>query len=471
MYYTRYMPRKKTHILEKAARTDGFANVFTGLGYAARDKRLNACSSGMVALPEQELQALYAGNDLAQIIASRPATDGFREWITIDTPDDPDVGEWAMQRLDELKAKRHCIQAQTYAYAFGGACILLGTDDGQDPSMPLNVKVLPKRGIPWMTVYDRFELQVDGYYSTVDRYGEPEYYRVRSSGLDAPPSGSGRIHESRLIRFHGAETTRQYRRQYFQGWDASVFQRLIDRLRGYETAWDSAEALMQDFAQAVYKIKGLAELLSEGGEAAVIARLQTVDASRSILRSVLIDADAEDFSRQQTPMSGLPELLDRWMYRLASAARMPVTILFGASPGGLGSNGEGEMRTWYDNVAAEQERIMSASMEQLVKRVLQSHPQGEPMSWKVRFNPLWQPSQAEELATRKVQAEIDQIYVQMDGGLTGQEVLDSRFGSGTYSFETQLDGKMRAMVAAAAQNEYENPTPAAPGSDGTDAGA
>ena len=57
--------------------------------------------------------------------------------------------------------------------------------------------------------------------------------------------------------------------------------------------------------------------------------------------------------------------------------------------------------------------------------------------WKIEFNPLWQPTEAEVVETRNKQADTDMKYIQA-GVLTPEEVAISRFGGDEYSSETIL---------------------------------
>jgi hypothetical protein len=72
-----------------------------------------------------------------------------------------------------------------------------------------------------------------------------------------------------------------------------------------------------------------------------------------------------------------------------------------------------------------------------------------PESFSFEFNPLYQQSQKEIIETRKMQAEIDEIYMTR-GVYSAFEVAESRFETGEYSFETSLQdnpGEMHRVSA------------------------
>jgi len=62
---------------------------------------------------------------------------------------------------------------------------------------------------------------------------------------------------------------------------------------------------------------------------------------------------------------------------------------------------------------------------------------GIPKKWSIRFNPLWQLTDAEIAEARLTQARSDSMYIKM-GSVTPDEIRQSRF-HGEYSFETQVE--------------------------------
>jgi phage-related protein (TIGR01555 family) len=233
-------------------------------------------------------------------------------------------------------------------------------------------------------------------------------------------------------------------------------------MRDFEAACTSAGVLVVDFAQAVYKMTGLAELIAQGKDQQVVSRMRVVEESRSSARAIMIDA-AEDFERKATPITGLPELLDRFSTRLAAAADMPLTLLMGQSPGGLNATGESDIRFFYDRIRAAQERTLREPIERVCKILFRALGITEPESWSIHFRPLWQPTDAEQATARYTQAQTDQIYI-TNGVVSAEEIALARFGSEDGSFATVIDFKARELLEPAApppaQLESENADPA-----------
>jgi phage-related protein (TIGR01555 family) len=206
---------------------------------------------------------------------------------------------------------------------------------------------------------------------------------------------------------------------------------------------------MQDSYQGVFKIRGYMDMISAADTATQNApwiRYGLLDKNRSNARAVILDAENEEFERNTVSFGSMPEVLDRMSLNLAAACGIPVTLLMQQSPSGLNSTGENDVRKFYDTVKAEQENQIAPKLNMLVEALMLSSkgPTGgqELPGWSIQFPPLWQATEQEQADARKSQAETDAIYLQ-SGVLTAQEVADSRFGTGKYSFETNISNEIR----------------------------
>jgi phage-related protein (TIGR01555 family) len=461
-------------------RVDGWNNLLTGLGVPGRDKRLLTAYRASVGMGQAELEALFHGDDLVATVCGLPAEEMTREWIELTTPGDdeegktdPELARAVTQHLEVVGAQGAMAEGITWARLYGGSIVLLGADDGQDPTTPLREDAI--RSLDWLTVLDRWDLTIVRRYEDPRgrRFGEPELYRINSTLTDTRGVALGdEVHASRVLRFDGAQTSRRRRRQN-GGWCDSVIDRVYEVLRDFNAGFGGASALLADFAQAVFKIKDLAQMLSHDEDDLVRQRLELLDYARSSCRAVPLDAESEDFSRQVTPIAGLPELLDRMMLRLSAATRMPVTLLMGRAPAGLNATGESDIRTWYDHVAAQQERELRPRLERLIRLVMLAKTgptRGrEPQNWSFAFRPLWQLPEGEVAQVRKTQAETDAIYLDR-GVLRPGEVASSRWGGDKWSMETVLDPEARQAAAEATGTTDPTSAPA-PGAIGPEAGA
>ncbi len=230
-----------------------------------------------------------------------------------------------------------------------------------------------------------------------------------------------------------------------------MFVRISKVLSDFHQTWGSAAILMQDFAQAVLKINGLADLIATNQDDVITRRAQALDMSRSVARMFLIDSE-EEFERKATPMTGMPEMLEKFALRLAAAAGMPVTLLMGQAPAGLNATGASDIRFFYDQIAARQTHQLSPKLQYLVRLVMRAKDSAsgsvEPDNWSIQFNPLWQLTDLEMADVRLKQAQADLIYLQ-NGCVSPAEIATSRFGGDEWSAVTQIDFENRSAMAPA----------------------
>src|SRR6185312_978190 len=338
-------------------RTDGWANQVTGVG-TMRDKRMSAVFSPDY-FTQPELELMYRGNDIAARIVDDAPKEMVRMGFEV-LSDDKDgaeaVNAAAGQGGDDseipaLPVLKEFEKALRHRRAFGGGAVLLGVDDGQDPIMPLDESRI--RSFTYLTAFTPEEMQPASRYTDPmhPKYGKPKVYRLipmiaASAGILGPDvkaiqpaSYQTLIHETRIIAFEGnIVSRRQQALSYNFGWGDGELARAWRVIRDFDTSWDGAAHLLQDFSQGVLKIKGLYQLVAstkDGDQNGVATRLMALDMMRSIARLIPVDADGEDFERKTTPLSGYPEMLDRFSNRVSAAARMPVSRLLGQAPAGL----------------------------------------------------------------------------------------------------------------------------------------
>lgn len=438
-----------TTIDPASVRLENWQNVMTRMGTSVDTTRYTV-PDGPRLLREEDLDRLFHGNDLAARIVAKPAEECFRRWFEISVgtgqPDDVARARTVQQTLESLNAQRVLAQAYETARLYGGAVVYMGVLDGQNPASPLGA--VGPNSIFLLEVFSRYELKIIELNSDLSdpNYGQPELFEFVRSPKDGNKSLLGRrIHASRCLVFPGAPTSRRQRERNDHWWN-SVLTPIYPVLRGYGTTWEAAERIMQDFSQVMIKWKDLGETMARpGGSDQFMNRLEIINRCRSVYGLLILDAEYEDYSRQTASIAGLPELLDRWVKRIAAAAEMPVTVLYGESPSGLNATGESDIQNWYATLQSRQQTILRPLVERLVRVVFQSTG-GEPDTWRFEWRPLWSPTDQQTVQTRYIQAQIDEKYVNMQAGLTGMEIVRSRFGGDSYSIETHIDGDVRQKM-------------------------
>jgi len=460
-------------------RGDGWSNVFTQVGDARRDRRFGARYARNF-VDELTAEEMWRGDDMAaRIIETAPKVqlrNGFSVSVSalgmrqasqpyaehIDGLETKGAEEGMRALLDDLGVTANAIKAGQYARAYGGAALLMGVDDGQT-NLELPVRENTVRAIRYLVVLRPREIWPIRWNTNPlsGGYGQPTAYQVRREVSGGGASGQGFVvHASRVIRFDGIAVSRRATTEN-RGWGDSALNRLVEPLSDFQLSFAAVPTLISDFAQGVYKLKGLAELFMANEDDVVTKRIQNLDMARSVLRSLVIDAE-DDFARQQTPVAGLAELLDRVATRFAAAAQMPVSLLFGEAPAGLNATGAANTRWWYDDQEADRELTLRPRLNKLVRLIFLSSegPTAgvEPERWTIKFEPLWKATEAEVAEIRSKVASADKSYVDA-GVLTPEEVAISRFGGDAWSMDTHIDLDARSVQVEAAEMQPVEPEP------------
>jgi phage-related protein (TIGR01555 family) len=445
-------------IASKYLTLDGWKNILTGLGMMGRDKRMGA-DVEFQRMDQRTAETLYACDDMAAKIVNTLPEEMIREGFIIkhDGKDYPTLNADIMNVLDDIGAIARIEEGLKWGRMYGGAGSLIGIDDGRDASEPVDLGSIKR--VEFLNNMNRWELhplsiQQD---PTYKNFGMPEEYRLQ------PAMGGAtllHVHHSRILRWNGAGLPRrlQIENNY---WDDSVLNRVYNVIRNFQTSHDSVANLLQDFAQAVYKIKNLTEMIAMGKDDLVEKRLALVDRTRSIVNAIVLE-EGEDFDRKVTSLTGLPETIKMVNQRLVQASGLPHTILLGESPSGLGATGNSEKSDWYDYVARQQETQLIPQLTQLVKLILLSKDgptKGvEPKNWRIEALPLQQQTLKEKLETRKLQSEIDKNYID-SSVISPVEVAKNRFAGDEFNYETKLDLETDLVEEPEEEEEEEETKP------------
>lgn len=425
-------------------RIDAWQNILTGMSVLGRDKRESA---DFICEPVSDVEAkeLWRGDDIAKRIIEALPIDSMRRGYAIKI-EDKDLAEDVSAILEDLSFNRQFVRAKQFARAYGGCAMFPLINDSGDLADPLDESkvTLPRS----FQIFEPRELKPETWYEDVmdPKFGHPETWRVVPMGRRTQQlAASGVIiHESRLIIWNGIRVSREQPSGCPEGFGDNVLTPCKRVLRDYNLSWDAALILLQELSQGVFKMSGLAQLIADNEDAVVMRRLLQLDIGKSILKSMVMDKD-DDFVRVATQITGLPDVLQQYLSRMAAAADMPVTKLMGISPAGLNATGESDITMWDDRCIGSQDEDMPQLSRgiQLVLLANDGPAKGkEPDVWSAEYHPLRQPSAKEEAERRYIVAQTDQIYEAM-GAASGDDIAESRWGGDTYSADMVIDWKAR----------------------------
>ena len=449
-----------TQMIPRTVTEDGWSNSTTGMGFLGRDKGEATTFRGRAPLSPQEYDDLGRGDGFACIIVDSIVDDAMKAgWVVnfvgdedneVSPEESHELNERLQRKYKDTKLKARVSQHLKQARQYGGSLLALGVTDGQHPSKPLDLERVT--GFGWMRAHDRQEVtqsaQVNDDASSVG-FGFPQAYTLHSTYTQ---SGNGEenlidtwIDSSRVWRTDGVVLSERVRQQN-SGWGDSVLEVCREQLSNRGSVMKSARTVIQEWVMGVYKIKNLAGIISATGENKVRSRFSIMDRLKSIWQGIIVDAENEDYQRLATTAAGMSEVLDRFGMDLAAVAKMPMTKLFGLSPGGFGT-GEAEGDNWDDEVKSYQTDTVEPLLE-YVHKLLFATPEFAdfPENWSIKFNSLQLTSPLEDADVRLKTAQKDALEIS-SGVVGADEVAMSRYGGSTYSTETTLDVESRQMDA------------------------
>lgn len=437
----------------------GFQNPITGLGTFGRDPILSGSFIDPIRISDPELSAMYNGYGLAGRIVETFPDMAMAKGYELHIPSDVDDHEQKLQNVKNARmAKRYAAgiranelirKSQVFANLFGGAILIAGLDDGQDPATPLRRDRI--KSVKFLNPVDRRFLFALSYYGDVTNtgnYGEVETYRVTNVFGD---QGSTIVHESRIIRFDGADVELIKKRQ-LAGWGYSKLQRPYDTLRQFGSSIQALANLLRVVSQGVFKIEGLQQAISQGRGDTMWTRLRIADAQRGALKSLVVDKDKEDFDLRSVPFAGIPESIKIMMQMVsADSEGIPLTKLFGVQTQGLGTSGKGDENNFYDQIRRCQEQDFEPRLQRLYDWIFlaKDGPTGGriPEEYEIHWNPLDEQSPLEKAQTEQAIQARDVGYISA-GVWEPEEVAISRAHGKMSVEETEIniDERKRALA-------------------------
>lgn len=382
--------------MARFAFADKLVNLVAGLG-TVRDKASSSTYS-FTPLTDTELSTAYRTSWLARKIVDVPALDSCRKWRAWQA-DSVEITDIEAEE-NRLGLKEKMLALHIGARLFGGAAIYIGTGDGTISANPLSPDSIGLGGVKGLTVIPKTQLTDGDIQKDIeaDDYGKPIFYRMNSG------CGEVTIHASRLVILTGAELPGDdFSGQ--QSWGDSVLQSVFD-------AMQRSDSTMANVASLVFESKvdvfGVPDLMANVDDPAwrgnLLERFRLAAIGKGINGAIVKDV-LETYEQKSITFAGLPDIIDRMWQDVSGAADIPLTRLFGQSPGGLQSTGESDLRNYYDSIQSMQEMKLTPAMYLLDECLIRSALGDRPADVFYNWHSLWQTTAKERADIGKVTAE------------------------------------------------------------------
>ena len=429
-------------------REDGYTNMLNKYGTSQDNSEAYDYKPEEFA-NDMELTRLYEGNGLFTKIIDRPAEESIKHGFDIDYGDEA-ITEYVEDKMDDLELEDRFATAEKWARLYGGSIIVMLVDDGRGLEEPLDWDNV--RSIEELRVFERSIVQPD-YTSLYSNnagkvmekhrkrpFDQPEYYAVFSL------YGYFTVHYTRCLVFRNGRLPEHTTNALYRYWGIPEYVKIKRALRETITAHSDGVKLLERSVQAIYKMKGLANLLAtEDGEDQAIRRMQVIDMARGILNSLAIDSEGEDYDFKTLPMAGVKDILDSTCNMLSAVTDIPQTILFGRSPAGENSTGDSDFENYYNMVEKIQKMNMKSNGRTVIDLILKEGKESGQIekipNYKTKFAPLWSMSETEQVTveqtkanTEQIKAQTAQVYVDMQA-IDPSEVRQALAKGDTYDIQ------------------------------------
>lgn len=424
---------------------DKLVNFTSAMG-TERDKASQsfyACPT----LSDVEASNMYRGTWLARKIVDIPALDATRRWRAWQAESEQIGKLEAEEKRLNLRAKVR--EAMELARLRGGAAIYIGTGES-DSAKPLQAERIGTGGIRFLTVMDRTRLtpgdeELD---PAQPGFGQPMWYEISGTGAQV------RIHPSRLVLFYGARVARDLQRDsvtsgaHGWAWGDSVLLAIKSALLNADNTDGNIASMVFEANVDVFRIPGLMQQIEDPQYRQNLMTRMSLAATLKGTNGMLVMDKDEEYDRKSQAFATLPDVMDRFMQRVAGAADIPATRLLGQSPAGLSSTGESDLRNYYDRISSLQELDMQPALTVLDECLIRSALGSRPAELHYVWRSLWQPTATEQSEIAKRAAET--INTLKQSGLFADEPL-SRAAE---NMLTEL-GAMPGLESAMAEWEAE----------------
>jgi phage-related protein (TIGR01555 family) len=411
-------------------RADSVMNVMTGLGGSADKGSQVAVDTGRTPLTETEKDALgrYDGYTVKwfERLANESTLTGWDVKAGLDTVED-------FKSVEDYVADTIRRGFKT-ALKDGAALVLIVTDDGRANHLPLNLDRVTE--VKALHVFDTQEFQVEEYETDYrnPNWRKPKLWEINPavSGIVASKAGDAnnrlrKVHHSRCLYIPGRELGERLR-HLNGGKDDSYLDSTWDPLKDMRQTDQGLAVLAQEMKQDVIKIGGL-----EGVDASTLSdvfreRLRALTAAKGLLNVIML-AEDDEYQSRAAVTTGAKDLKGAAKSTWAAVTGMPEVVAFGATPGGLNTDGEAGRRAWEREVS----QIQQTHLKPILRKIYEVYAAalGFGDTWTLEFRPLGTLTEKEKSEVREVNARTDRIYRQ-EGILSPEHIRSSRFGEDGY---------------------------------------
>lgn len=314
------------------------------------------------------------GGWLYRAAVDRIANEAFRRGYVWQGEDDQITRIEAVQEKHNIVNKKK--QALQLARLDGDAYLYL--DDGRDVSKGLTVEGAGDLRFVNVLQYNQVSEGPVNTDPVSEFFGRPEYYQL----------GTAKVHPSRVLRISNNVNPAT-------GKGSSVLKIIDEILTAAICSRKHIVDLLGEARIDVMKVKNLHDMMQDPLERrAMEERYQSMAQLKASLAVLVMDMDGEDYAQKNAQFANLDKILEAIRREVSAALEIPHAVLFGREQG-LGTNGETDLVTYYDTVAAVQSNIVTPAFALLDTLTIKTALGKVCPNCYIEWLPLRQPSEKE----------------------------------------------------------------------------
>ncbi len=202
------------------------------------------------------------------------------------------------------------------------------------------------------------------------------------------------------------------------GYGYSVVAGVLESVKRYYASLNISTDILGTLNQSVIKMKDLNDVILEGREDDLIARLDVINYLKSNLSTLLIDREDEYINNQKT-LSGSKDVIEKNELAICAVSQIPYSRLFGRTQSGLSNAQENDLKNYYDTVVS---KIRENYVTKIFNRILELNR----VSGEWAFKPIYQQDSKEKAETLRMN--VESVEKLMELGLIGDDEAKSLLG-------------------------------------------
>ena len=315
---------------------------------------------------------------------------------------------------------------------FGGCLVYIDVGDLDDEEalepLVLDKKTFKKGMLKGFKVIEPINIY-PAEYNTTDptdkNYFNPEYWYILGK----------RYHASRFLYFVGNSVPILLKPAYnFFG--IARAQLALDYIAHFVENRESAQELLNKFSLTCWKTD-MSQVLAGESCNDLVKRVKMFNKMKSNNGTLVVDKEQEDIMQINTPLGGVRDIVDMSLSLLTAVWRIPKIKYIGEGEGGLNASSKEQMRSFYDFILSQKEKMFTGPMEKVLK-ILQLN-MGKDINESIGFEfpSLVEMDDAEIAQLNKMKA--DTAVQLINAGVVSQEEVRQNLSMDKHSGFSMID--------------------------------